>query len=335
MHPLAVFLIFVTAGAASALYGHPAAAGTPAARFWEKALPGTPMPEAIADLVQEGIDHSPLAGNFSGPYLSIGMCLGHFSLSVCSVERVNKAATGLFFHEDHLRVGSTMTVSFSPAAVPAILPHAAAAAKVPFGKNLTAGDVAAMFHIAPGSTMFSQVGDTLRACQQQAAPPRSHAGGERHACAASLEDVVRAAVGAQLDTAVAGGGAGLVWVAASAIPRAGLPLQPYAVEAVAALDGGDRHVVCHDEPYPYAVFRCHKIGLSVTKAYVISLRGLHGGPKKVAMAVICHLDTSGWNPAYPAFEMLGTKPGESSVCHFLPYANLLFGVKATSAMESF
>jgi hypothetical protein len=24
-------------------------------QFWEQALPGTPMPEAIADLVQEGI----------------------------------------------------------------------------------------------------------------------------------------------------------------------------------------------------------------------------------------------------------------------------------------
>ncbi|CAL4905310.1 unnamed protein product [Urochloa decumbens] len=312
MHPLAVFLIFVAAGTASAAYGHPAAAGTPAARFWEKALPGTPMPEAIADLVQE----------------DSRMCLGHFSLSVCSVERVKKAATGLFFHEEQLRVGATMTVSFSPAAVPAILPHAAAE-KVPFG-NLTADDVAAMFHIAPVSTMITQVDDTLRACQ--APPPHSHAGGERHACAASLEDVVRAAM-RTLGTVAAVGGGG-VWVAASAIPRAGLPLQPYAVEAVAALDG-DRRVVCHDEPYPYAVFRCHKIGVSMTKAYVISLRGLHGDPKKVAMAVICHLDTSGWNPAYPAFEMLGTKPGESSVCHFLPYANLLFRVKATSAMESF
>jgi hypothetical protein len=36
-------------------HGLPAAAGTPAARFWEQALPGSPMPEAIAQLVQKGI----------------------------------------------------------------------------------------------------------------------------------------------------------------------------------------------------------------------------------------------------------------------------------------
>ncbi|CAN6361735.1 unnamed protein product [Urochloa humidicola] len=331
MHPSALFLIVVATSAATA--NGRAADGTPAARFWEKVLPGTPMPEAIAELVQKGIDHSPLVENFTGPYLSIGMCLGHVYVFVCSVERVKKAGTGLFFHEEQVRVGTTMTVSFSPAAVPAILPHAAAA-KVPSFGNLTAADVAAMFHIAPGSTaMISQVADTLRTCQA-AAPPHSHTGSERNACATSLEDIVRAAM-RTLGTVAAGAGAGGVWVAASEIPRAGLPLQPYAVEAIAVLDG-DRHVACHDEPYPYAVFRCHKIGLSMTKAYVVSLRGLRDG-RKVDMAVICHLDTSDWNPAYPAFEMMHTKPGESSVCHFLPYANLLFGVKAASAsgMESF
>jgi len=49
--------------------------------------------------------------------------------------------------------------------------------------------------------------------------------------------------------------------------------------------------------------------------------------------VICHLDTSDWNPAYPAFEMLHAKPGDSSDVP-LPYANLLFGVKAANTMAS-
>ncbi|RLN28613.1 BURP domain-containing protein 13-like [Panicum miliaceum] len=240
-----------------------------------------------------------------------------------SPERVKKAGTGLFFHEELVRVGSTLTVSFSAAGVPAILPHDVAE-KVPFG-NLTARDVVTRFNIAPGSTMAAQVGDTLRACQA-----RAGGGGEWHACAASLEDMVRAAMRTLGNAAAA---AGRVWVAVSAVPRAGLPLQPYAVGAVAPLDG-DHHVACHDEPYPYAVFRCHKIGLSMTRAYAVSLRGLRGG-QEVTMAVICHLDTSDWNPAYPAFEMLHTKPGDSSVCHFMPYANLLFGVKAASTMASF
>ncbi|KAL6847253.1 hypothetical protein ACP4OV_023106 [Aristida adscensionis] len=325
MHPSALLVMIPVAIAigAAGVHGHPAA-GTPAARFWEEALPGMPMPQPLADLVQEGIDHSPLAENFSGPYLSIGMCLGHVYVSVCSVDRVRAAGTGLFFHEDQVRVGHTMTVSFSAAGVPAILPRHAAET-VPFG-NLTAAAVLTRFGIAPGSAMAGQVTDTLRACQ---AP--SHTGERRH-CAASLEDMVRAAMrtlGAEGAAARPGG----VWVAASEVPRAGLPLQPYAVEAVTAL-GGDRHVACHDEPYPYAVFRCHRIGLSGTKAYVVSLRGLIRGGPAVTMAVICHLDTSGWNPAYPAFEMMGTKPG-SPVCHFMPYANLLFGKKVADDVSTY
>jgi hypothetical protein len=53
MHPFAFLLMMVASGTAM-VDGSPAA-NTPAAQFWEQALPGTPMPEAIADLVQEGI----------------------------------------------------------------------------------------------------------------------------------------------------------------------------------------------------------------------------------------------------------------------------------------
>ncbi|XP_062202072.1 BURP domain-containing protein 13-like [Phragmites australis] len=100
-----------------------------------------------------------------------------------------------------------------------------------------------------------------------------------------------------------------VWAAASALPR-----QECVVSAVSPLDG-DRHVACHDEPYPYAVFQCHMTGRSSTKAYMITLSGRSPA---VTMAALCHRDTSNWNPAHPAFEML---------CHFMPYANLVFGEK--------
>ncbi|TVU01065.1 hypothetical protein EJB05_53498, partial [Eragrostis curvula] len=33
--------------------------------FWEQALPGSPMPDAIADGVQRGIDHSPLVEHYT------------------------------------------------------------------------------------------------------------------------------------------------------------------------------------------------------------------------------------------------------------------------------
>ena len=50
-------MIVVAAGAAVAQGGQPAAV-SPAVRFWEQALPGTSMPEAIADLVKKGTSTS-------------------------------------------------------------------------------------------------------------------------------------------------------------------------------------------------------------------------------------------------------------------------------------
>lgn len=54
MHPSTLLILIVVVAGTAVVHGHPAAS-TPAARFWQQALPGTPMPDAIADLVQKGI----------------------------------------------------------------------------------------------------------------------------------------------------------------------------------------------------------------------------------------------------------------------------------------
>ena len=88
-------------------------------------------------------------------------------------------------------------------------------------------------------------------------------------------------------------------------------------------------------PFPYAVYYCHMTGRP-SKAYAVSLRGrgvtagAGGSPPVTTMAAICHLDTSNWDPAHPAFEMLHTRPGGEPVCHFMSYASLLFGEKAAN-----
>ncbi|XP_062201839.1 protein RAFTIN 1A-like [Phragmites australis] len=301
MHSSALLLIVVAASIAEGR-GLPAA-GTPAAQFWEEALPGTLMPRVIAELVQKGIDSSPLKERYAAPHFS--------ACGKPSSSEEAEAATGIFFHEAQAREGSVMTVSLPPAAVPAFLPRDVAE-KVPFA-NLT--DVLATFNIAQGSTEATKAGQTLCGCR--AAP----LAGEQKACATSLEGTVRAATRMLGTTA-----SGRVWVAASEVPRDGLPRQAYVVSAVAALDG-DRHVGCHDEPFPYAVFHCHT-AQSSTRAYEITLSSLRGRGPAVAMVALCHRDTSNWNPAHPAFEMLGTQPGGAPVCHFMPYANLVFSVKA-------
>lgn len=213
-----------------------------------------------------------------------------------------------------------MAVHFPPVDLPAILPRADAD-RAPFA-NATA--VLATFSIAPGSSRESNVRTTIRACQ---APPLA---GDRKACATSLEGTVRAAA------RMLGTSTRRLAVAASALtPSEGLPPQEYEVAAVAPLGGGGRHVTCHDDPFPYAVYRCHMEKEASTEEYVLTLRGLQqhgsGAPVVVDMVAVCHLDTSNWSPAHPAFETLNLRPGGAPVCHFMPYADLLFSEKPDNA----
>ncbi|KAJ1266057.1 hypothetical protein BS78_08G121700 [Paspalum vaginatum] len=320
MHPLSILLILVTAGAAHAVYGHPAAAGTPAARFWEEALPGTPMPESIATLVQEGIDHSPLMEHYSD-FVPSGDMAELYKVYMNPTSKATAVAVpaGLFFLEAQLQLGGRMTILFEPATVRPVLPRDVAQ-KVPFGDL---ADALGRFKIAPGSPQAAVMGMTVRLCQ---AP--LPADGQKKACTTSLEGAVESAM-----EMLGGGGTNqgeqVMWAASSVLPRAGLPLQQYVVQAVTPLDG-DRHVACHNMPYPYAVYYCHSTG-SPTKAYQVLLRGLSGGPHQlITMATICHLNTSNWDPEHPAFKMLHTQPGGAPVCHSISYASLLFGQKAAT-----
>ncbi|CAL4897997.1 unnamed protein product [Urochloa decumbens] len=307
MHPFAFLLIMVAAGAAVVHGGDPAS-NTPAVQFWEQALPGTPMPQAIADLVQEGIDHSPHVEHYSA-LPSISACI--LTNTICDARTV--AETGLFFHQSQLHPGSVMTVSFPPAqSEPAILPRDVAD-KVPFANLL---DVLAAFNIPAGSAEAAQVRDTLSRCE---APPLA---GEVKTCTTSLETTVSSAVD------MLGTNTG-VWVGSSVIPRGGLPRQPYVVKGVTRVVG-DSYISCHKVPFPYAVYHCHGTKQPGYIAHVVSLKGLHGG-QEAAMLAYCHLDTSDWNPAHPAFEILNTHPGGTPVCHFTPYGSLGFLKKTEGA----
>ncbi|TVT96915.1 hypothetical protein EJB05_57838 [Eragrostis curvula] len=317
MRPSVVLLFVLVAGCAAV--GVHAAAGTPAARFWEAALPGSPMPEAVADLVQEGIDHSPLVEHFPVRDNLESDNNGWGKPPHAARERSwadGPTSTGLpgYFFQTQVRVGSTMTVFFPPAAAPPILPLEVAE-KVPFS-NLA--DVLSTFDIAPGSAAAATVRKSLSECQAQ---PDA---GDVKSCTSSLEATVQSAMrmlGTSHD----------VWASASALTGAGLPRQAYVVQAAATLDG-DRHVGCHAVSYPYAVYLCHMTG-TPTKAYKMTLRGLRGG-STVDMTAICHLDTSNWSPSHPAMKILHTQPGAAPVCHFMAPVNLVFGKKTSNAYAS-
>ena len=63
---------------------------------------------------------------------------------------------------------------------------------------------------------------------------------------------------------------------------------------------GEKVVVCHKQNYAYAVFYCHKT--NNVKAYTVFLVG--NDETKAKAALICHTDTSSWNPKHLALHIV-------------------------------
>lgn len=216
------------------------------------------------------------------------------------------ATTTVFFHEAAVRVGKRLAFRF-PAAAPAplgLLPRHVADA-IPFAAPALPS-VFALLGVAPGSAQAAAMAETLRTCET---PPLA---GEPKFCATSLEALVERAVAAL--------GTRDVRAVTSTLPRAGAPLQPYTIRAVRPVGGGASFVACHDEAYPYTVYRCH--GTGPARAYMVEMEGARGGA--ITVATVCHTDTSRWNPEHVSFKLLGTKPGGAPICHLMPYAHIIW-----------
>ncbi|KAL4346691.1 hypothetical protein GQ457_17G002590 [Hibiscus cannabinus] len=73
---------------------------------------------------------------------------------------------------------------------------------------------------------------------------------------------------------------------------------------------------CHNMPYPYAVFYCHILVDTTNRMFKVTLRGENGAV--VEAVLVCHMDTSKWNPNFFAFRQLGVERGTTEACHFAP-----------------
>ncbi|KAJ1269006.1 hypothetical protein BS78_07G177100 [Paspalum vaginatum] len=213
--------------------------------------------------------------------------------------------TTVFFHEGAVRVGERLLFHFPAAGAAALglLPRRIADS-IPFATAALPG-VLALFGVSLSSAKAAGMAETLRTCEM---PPLA---GEAKFCATSLEALVERAMAAL--------GTRDVRAVTSTLPRAGAPLQTYTVRAVRPVDGAS-FVACHDEVYPYTVYRCH--GTGPARAYMVEMEGARGGA--VTVATVCHTDTSRWNPEHVSFKLLGTKPGGPPVCHLMPYGHIIW-----------
>uniref|UniRef100_A0A0E0AX38 BURP domain-containing protein n=2 Tax=Oryza glumipatula TaxID=40148 RepID=A0A0E0AX38_9ORYZ len=230
------------------------------------------------------------------------------------------ASTTVFFHEEAVRVGERLPFYFPAATTSALgfLPRRVADS-IPFTAAALPG-VLALFGVAPDTAEAAGMRETLRTCEWPTLA------GESKFCATSLEALVEGAMAALGTRDVA--------ALASTLPRGGAPLQAYAVRAVLPVEGAG-FVACHDQAYPYTVYRCHTTGPA--RAYMVEMegsrRGDGDGGAAVTVATVCHTDTSRWNPEHVSFKLLGTKPGGSPVCHLMPYGHIVWAknVKSSTA----
>lgn len=228
--------------------------------------------------------------------------------SGASTARGGKAeTTTVFFHEEAVRVGKRLPFYFPPAAPASLgfLPRQVADS-VPFTTAALPG-VLLTFGIASDSPTVPSMEATLHACESPTIA------GESKFCATSLEALVERAMGML--------GTRDIRPVTSTLPAAGAQLQTYTVRAVRRVEGGPVFVACHDEAYPYTVYRCHTTGPS--RAYMVDMEGARGGDA-VTIAAVCHTDTSLWNPEHVSFKLLGTKPGGTPVCHLMPYGHIIW-----------
>ncbi|CAN6333943.1 unnamed protein product [Urochloa humidicola] len=226
-------------------------------------------------------------------------------------------AKGLFFREEVVQVGKTITLYFPLAAsAPLGLLPRHVADSIPFSMSSLPRTLARL-GIANNSVQAANMEETLYMCDLPPTAP-----GEAKFCATSLEALVEGSMAAL--------GTRNVRPVTSELPRSGAPKQPYTVRGLRQVDGSS-FVSCHDHDYPYTVYMCHNT--PSTRAYIVELEGTRSG-LVVTIAAICHADTSHWNSEHVSFKILRTKPGGAPVCHFLPYGHTLWVNKEANSSSS-
>ncbi|KAJ3677571.1 hypothetical protein LUZ60_003295 [Juncus effusus] len=222
----------------------------------------------------------------------------------------NEAITGVFFLQESLIPGSKLNFIFPPAnSKNTLLPRKIADLIPLSSEDLPL--ILSLFSINPSSNQAQDLITTLNSCESPTIPD------EVKACVSSLESMVEFAMSVLQTREIS--------AMSSDLPKRGLPKNEYTISKVKQIGFEANYVACHDEIYPYKLFRCHTTGPS--RAYVAMMSAKDG--TTIELVSICHVDTSMWNPNHLSFQVLGVKPGTVPVCHIMPYGHILWGPKKT------
>ncbi|KAB2629581.1 dehydration-responsive protein RD22 [Pyrus ussuriensis x Pyrus communis] len=203
----------------------------------------------------------------------------------------------IFFLEKDMQPGTTMNLHFTTNSNTATFVSRKTTESIPFSSNKPP-EIFNQFSVKPGSVEADIIKGTIQECENPGIREDKY-------CPTSLESMI------DFSTSKLGGGN---IRAISTEAGKGATLQKYTIASGVKKLVADKSVVCHKQNYAYAVFYCH--ATKTTTAYVVPLKGADG--VNVKAVVVCHTDTSEWNPKHLAFQVLKVKPGTVPVCHFLP-----------------
>ena len=228
-------------------------------------------------------------------------------------------ADQVFFHYNDLKLGKKMPIYFGgafPSQIPQFLPKAKADL-IPFSSQKLEF-LLEFFDIPLESRQAKAMEYTLKLCEMKAE-------GEFNICITSKEsmlDFVRKIFNNSNSNSNSNNNDRFFKVlSTSSLPKSSKLLQNYVIVKQPKQVPSPKMVPCHMLIYPYAVFKCH-VQKSKDQVFKISLLGEDGA--YVDAIANCHMNTSNWDPNYVGFHVLGFKPGDSPICHFLPSNDLVW-----------
>ncbi|XP_050220118.1 BURP domain protein RD22-like isoform X1 [Mercurialis annua] len=270
--------------------------------YWKSKLPNTPLPIALQELLKPGNIASNLSeieepSDCQRSVYNLGYYQPTKATTSDSTNAINNTTLTIFFLHDDLYPGKKMYLNIKKVYNSSNFLPRKITKTIPFStKNYS--EILKYFSTEPASKEAQMIKHTIEQCE---APKMK---GEIKYCATSLESLV--------DFVVSKIGKNVYALANEVDEEENNKKQNYAISNEIKTMG-DHPIVCHKQIYKYAVFYCHVI--MGTEAYMVPLVGEDGSKAKAV--VICHSDTSDWNPNHIAFQLLKVKPGGPSICHFL------------------